>query len=142
MKKSAKKRVGRPPGRKAPHRPVVSARVPHELYEQIKREAASNGRTAGEELVYRAGQIYEWQQRFGDSLNMVAEAQRVAEAELEFTLDRNGWRWVHGIGGTGWFPPGVEPKRWLADNMNPPILEELLERAVTRALAKARSEGS
>ena len=142
MKKSAKKRVGRPHGRKAPHRPVVSARVPQELYEKIKHEAASNGRTAGEELVYRAAQIYLWRERFEEAQDMVTRARHVTEAELEITLDRYGWLWVDGTGGRAWFPPGVEPNRWLADNTPHKVLEELLERAATRALAKARSEAS
>jgi hypothetical protein len=56
VKKSGKKRVGRPPGRKAPRRPVLSARVPEDFYEEIKAAAQRSGRTMSEEIVWRARQ--------------------------------------------------------------------------------------
>jgi hypothetical protein len=54
----AKKRIGRPPGRKAPRRPVLSARVPLDFYEDIKASAQRNGRTASEELIFLARQQF------------------------------------------------------------------------------------
>ena len=54
MKKSVKRKLGRPPGRKAPRRPVISTRAPLEFYEAIKQAAQDSGRTISEELVWRA----------------------------------------------------------------------------------------
>jgi hypothetical protein len=56
VKKSGKKRIGRPPGRKAPRRPVLSARVPEDFYLAVKEAAQRSGRTMSEELVWRARQ--------------------------------------------------------------------------------------
>ena len=84
MPKTAKKKVGRPPGRKAPHRPVVSARVPESVYSEIKEAATAAGRTMGEELVWRAS---------SDNLRALL-------------ISRN-WKYVHGakFGAANWISP-------------------------------------
>jgi hypothetical protein len=142
MKKSVKKRVGRPPGRKAPHRPVVSARVPESLYERIKREARTAGRTVGEELVWRAEQIYEWQEKYREAKDVLDEASRVTAAGLQTTLRNKGWQTISGFGGYAWFEPGVSPGKWVVDNANREVVEEIIERATTRAVkAVLESQG-
>jgi hypothetical protein len=67
MTTRAKKRLGRPPGRKAPHRPVLSQRVPQELYDVIKTAAGKAGRTMGEEMVWRVERSFEWEKTLGDA---------------------------------------------------------------------------
>ncbi len=141
MRKVAKKRVGRPPGRKAPHRPVLSARMPQELYERVKTEAQAGGRTAGEELVLRASQHYEWQQRFGEARAVLAEAQRIKASNLRTAASEGGWQRVRGTSGIAWFEPGVDPNRWIADAASSqPVFEELLERALSRAVKAVLAE--
>ena len=61
MLQRAKKRIGRPPGRKAPPTPVLSQRVPQELYDMIKNAARTGGRTMGEEMLWRVALTFEWQ---------------------------------------------------------------------------------
>jgi hypothetical protein len=96
--KTGKKRVGRPRGRVAPHRPVVGARVPQALYDEIKAAAAAAGRTMGEELVARAerdgqygkvlGEIDQWKAKLRD------EQAQIQRGNLEVVLMRLNWKKV------------------------------------------------
>lgn len=54
-----KKRLGRPPGRKAARRPVLSTRVPEDFFQFIKQVAQSSGRTMSGELIWRARNSFE-----------------------------------------------------------------------------------
>jgi hypothetical protein len=56
VKKIAKKKLGRPPGRKAPHRPVLAARVPQDIFAAIQAAAQAAGRNMSEQLVWYARQ--------------------------------------------------------------------------------------
>jgi hypothetical protein len=149
-KKPVKKRVGRPPGRKAPHRPVVSARVPLELYERIRLEAQANGRTMGEELVQRASEIYEWRQEkeaiLANARQEAAEllgnahrsARKVIEGRLNQELESEGYLRVVGWNGAAWFEPGVDHIQWIdANSSRSEVLEQLIERAAERAVERA-----
>lgn len=136
MEKSAKKRPGRPPGRKAAHRPVVSARVPETLYAQIKEEARKNGRTMGEELVWRAERIAEWQNAFGEAQKLLADARQITANELRSRLQRDGWTPVTGVGGDAWFEPGTNPNQWFVSNTPQSVVEDIAERAAMRAIQK------
>lgn len=55
---SGKKRVGRPAGRKAPHRPVLSTRVPQSFYDELRTLAVKSNRTMAEELIWRVQQTF------------------------------------------------------------------------------------
>jgi hypothetical protein len=124
--KSARKKVGRPPGRKAPHRPVVSARVPESLYAEIREAAAAAGRTMGEELVWRA-----------------------TTANLKSLLLSSNWKHVHGarFGAANWISPDnhAYPKSGFigdaaaAESLNKQ-LEDSIERIITRAVKAALAE--
>jgi hypothetical protein len=136
MKRAAKKRVGRPPGRTAPHRPVVSGRVPEEFHKTITEAAQKSGRTISEELIWRAQQSFEWEKTFGNARKVLDDAKRVTAQNLPAQLRAAGYRYVSGIGGGAWFDPGVDAVAWIFDNSNRDVLEEMLERAATRALEK------
>jgi hypothetical protein len=79
MKKRTKKRVGRPRGRRAPHRPTLSTRVPQELYDSIKEAAREANRTMGQEVVRRV------QESFGTA---VGHSEARAVSEIKRTVDR------------------------------------------------------
>ena len=78
-----KKRVGRPPGRKAPRRPVISARVPLPYYEAIKQAAQFSGRTISEEVVWHTMQSLEGAKTLEgarkEAQQLVAEAMRAQQ---------------------------------------------------------------
>jgi hypothetical protein len=145
MKKAVKKRVGRPPGRRAPHRPVLSARVPAEDYAMVSKAAEASGRTVSEEAVWRIRQSFEWEKAFGETRAVLAEANetasKVAKASLEGELRRQGYIRHWGINGSAWFEPGVNTIQWIFGSFGPDtraLLEEMLERAATRAVEKVR----
>lgn len=98
MKQARKKRVGRPRGRVAPHRPVVGARVPQALYDEIKAAAAAAGRTMGEELVWRAEKAGEWSKAFGELEKWYArqreEQAEIARGNFKIVAMGRNWKWV------------------------------------------------
>jgi hypothetical protein len=111
MKKAGKKRVGRPSGRVAPHRPVVGARVAQALYDEIKAAAAAAGRTMGEELVWRAEKAGEWSKAFGEleewKTKLRDEQAQIARGNLEIVLMGLNWKKVRGVrfGDANWISP-------------------------------------
>jgi hypothetical protein len=128
MGKAAKRKVGRPPGRKAPHRPVVSARVPESVYAELKEAAAAAGRTMGEELVWRA-----------------------APANLQALLLSRNWKHVHGaqFGAANWISPDnhgypqtgfIDPAA-AAEPLNKQVAENTIERIIERAVKAALAAG-
>jgi hypothetical protein len=124
MAKSVKKkRRGRPPGRKAPWRPVLSVRVPEEDYAAFKAAAHVSGRTISEEVVWRARQSFEWEKQFGDVRRLLADAQRVISGQLRTAMVDAGYTPVHDFGGTVWHEP-----------------QSAVSEAVRRLLAGAREE--
>jgi hypothetical protein len=138
MAKSTKKRLGRPPGRKAPHRPVLStsARVSEELYAEVTQAAQKAGRTISEEVVWRTGNSFEWEKAHGDIRALMAQAERVAAEDLPARLRATGYQCVRGVGGAAWFEPGVNAAAWVVNNLNKDVIEEMLERAAVRALER------
>jgi hypothetical protein len=137
VEQHTKKRIGRPPGRTAPHRPVVSARVPKKLYAAIKGTARAAGRTVGEELIWRVERSFEWQQAFESIPALQAKARETIRQELKAALIEGGYHRVHAIGGSAWLEPGVDPANWIP-KLDPDMLEELLERAAARGAKLAR----
>jgi hypothetical protein len=111
MKKSVKKRVGRPAGRKAPHRPVLSARVPEEFYEEITRSARAAGRTLSEELVWRGRQAFEWEKARGTIQKWTEESRQALERGFEAALQEKGYLPIATDQGRIWLEPGMDTSR-------------------------------
>jgi hypothetical protein len=108
MAKSVKKRVGRPRGRKAPHRPVLSVRVPAEFYAEVTQAAQQSGRTISEEVIARARHSFEWEKTFGDARKLMADARRVMAGELRQAMIGAGYTPVVSSSGVLWAEPGSE----------------------------------
>ena len=49
---------------------------------------------------------------------MLAEAKKIAAANLPEALRQAGYKRVHGINGGAWFDPGVDAVAWIFDNSN------------------------
>jgi hypothetical protein len=141
MTKLAKKRIGRPPGRTAPHRPVVSARVPQELYDLITRTARASQRTMAEEVFWRVQKSYEDEAAQADARAILKRANEVAaegiKASLEAAMRQAGYTQVRGADGSAWFEPGVNHRTWLVDSLPHDAVEELLTRCSARAVKLA-----
>lgn len=140
MRTSAKKARGRPRGRTAPHRPVLSVRVPEELYEKVQKSARASGRTVSEEAVWRAQQSYEWEAAHGTAGAMLAEAKKVAaatvKAELERKLREHGYTKVRDTNGRSmWVESGAEPLQLFNDDTRA-LLQEMFNHAAERAIQK------
>jgi hypothetical protein len=109
--KRAKKRVGRPPGRTAAHRPVVAARVPQALYDELNAAAAAAGRTTGEQLVWGAKKAAEWEQAFGELREWQAKFREdnaaIQRGNVEAVLFALNWKKVRGatFGQPNWISP-------------------------------------
>jgi vacuolar-type H+-ATPase subunit H len=144
------RRSGRPKlpqASRAPHRPVLTMRVSAEVYAQTVEAARQANRKITEEAGYRLERSFVWERFFGEldkahvePDKIMNEATRVAAeiktGAIEERLSSSGYRRVYGTNGAVWFPPGVDSVQWIFDNSNRDILEELLERAASRALAK------
>jgi uncharacterized protein (DUF1778 family) len=145
---AVKRRVGRPPGRKTPHRPTLttSARVSAEIYERFVKAAQASGRTLSAEVIQRACEGLEWEKTRQDAQAMLAKAgqdaraiianaefvtEKTSKTELVKELQRRGYRYVRGVNGAAWFDRGVDSITWIAD---PALLDDLLDRAVARTL--------
>jgi hypothetical protein len=151
MKKAMKKRVGRPPGRTAPRRPVLStvlsARVSESFQAMVREAARASGRTISEEVIWRAEQSFVWERAHVDARSVLAEANSVAtknlEARLQEEMRRLGYTRIRGMNGAAWFEPGVNAIQWIFDSFDSSsraVLEEMLERAAARALEKLGRE--
>lgn len=144
MRTSAKKARGRPRGRTAPHRPVLSVRVPEELYETIQKSARTSGRTVSEEAVWRAQQSYKWEAAHRTAQAMLAETKRVTAAvqkgALEQRLREEGYTRVRDTNGRSmWIEHGAEPLQLFNDDTRA-LLQEMLNRAAERAIEKMRAQ--
>jgi hypothetical protein len=138
MAKPAKKRIGRPPGRRAPHRPVVSARVPQADYDEIVAAARASKRTMAEEVFWRVRKSFEAEKAQADARAILARAnetaKQIVKQEVEGVLRQAGYTQVHGMDGAAWFEPGVASIKWIADTLPQGLLEELFTRAAARAV--------
>lgn len=103
MRSSAKKVRGRPRGRRTPHRPVLSVRVPAELYEKIQESARRAHRTVSEEAVWSIEQGFALlatiedatahrERAFADANAILAAADRFASVDIEQLLERAATR--------------------------------------------------
>lgn len=155
MKSATKRKVGRPSGQRAPHRPVLAARVPAEDYDRITAAAKVSGRTVSEEAVWRIDQSFksqalvaelheqlaQWERAHKDAQTMVAKAkfvtEQTAQRQLEDELRRRGYTYVRGTSGAAWFDPGVDHIVWISEtSTGRKLIEALIERGATRALEK------
>ena len=76
-----------------------------------------------------------------DARAIVANAKFVTEKttreELKRELRRQGYTYVRGVNGAAWFDPGVDSINWIFEtSTSRELLEDMLERAATRALEK------
>lgn len=156
-----KRKVGRPPGRKAPHRPVLGARVPADVYEVIADAAKVSGRNMSEELIWRAlqsfaweteilelkDQLLTWQRAHKDAQTMLANAKHVieegAKKQLEDELRLRGYHFVRGVrpgdpNFGAWFPPGVDSMTWIYEtSTGRKLLESMVSRAADAGAERA-----
>lgn len=159
MNKSVKRKPGRPPGRKAPRRPVISARAPEALYLELREAAAAAGRTLGEELVWRAEKAGEWAKTFGEQqkwqAELRAENDEIRRGNLEAVLRRGNWKhvagaafgspnWIspenHNYQESGFFDPAAEAQQQGRAAQLNEHLEAALEKVVNRAVKAALAE--
>src|SRR6476646_3429356 len=97
MKKSkgAARRIGR-----VGRNPVIAVRVPAPLHHRITESAKTSGRSMSEEMAWLLARSFEWQEAFGDRVEMLRQAQadvdRMVRGNLEAEMRRRGWRPRHG----------------------------------------------
>jgi hypothetical protein len=138
LKKSVKKKIGRPPGRKAARRPVLATRVPEDFYETIRQAAQLSGRTLSEELIWRARQSFEWERQFGEGRKILDDACRVSEGILRQFMTDKGWTRISSSAGPLWAEPGV-PAVPLGGHLHPEV-EAAITKAVQQAFAEAKKK--
>jgi hypothetical protein len=119
--------------------------VSAEIHEKFVKAAEANGRTLSEEVTRRACQSFEWEAAHETAQAMLADitakAVRITEentqAQLERELRRRGYTLVRGVNGAAWFTPGTDSITWIFEtSTSRELLEDMLERAATRALEK------
>jgi len=117
-----KLRLGRPPGRKAPHRPVLSTvlsgRVDPEFLRQVKAAAKTAGRTVSEEVLFRVHESF--------------------EPRLDRQLLERGYTRIPTAQGVAWLEPGLLAPRWIVTSDD--ILQELVETAAVRVIEKTKEK--
>jgi hypothetical protein len=105
MAKSKMKRSIRPRGQN----PVIAVRVSAPLHKRITAAAKTSRKTMSEQMASMLERAFEWQDAFGDRLQMLreanAEAERIRRGILESELRRLNWRRQHGT--PYWVPPEV-----------------------------------
>ena len=127
MKKSAsKRRVGRPAGRKAPVRPVLSVRVPQELYDRIKIVASLSGRTVSEETVWQAQIAL----KIGDAQKTLSDIAHATQATLPAKMRQFGLKPVHAPFGTYWLEEGMPPLQHRLDSELTAAIVEAVKEAI------------
>jgi hypothetical protein len=127
MGKTAKNRVGRPAGRTAPHRPVVSARVPQELYDAITNAAHGSGRTISEEMIWQAQIALQ----IGDAQKFLSDIAHTTEDTLRAKMRAAGLKPIRSALGTYWLD---------GDDDMPPLkgrLDPEVKAAITDAVRDA-----
>jgi len=132
MEKPTKKRVGRPRGRITPHRPVLSARVSQELYDEITKAAKASRRTISEELVWQAQIALE----IGDAQKTLSDISHATEATLYAKMREAGWKVTHGAQGDYWAKEGAPPLQVRLD----PSMQAAITEAVREALKSAKGD--
>src|SRR5262249_28275751 len=140
----AKRRIGRPPGRTMPFKPVVSARVPQAHYDELVAAARASERTMAEEVFWRVRKSFEDEKAQVDARAILTRANetaaQVTKQKLQAAMREEGYRQVRGINGSAWFEPGVDAIAWIFDNNDSrDLIEELVKRAIKAAREEERS---
>jgi hypothetical protein len=86
--------------------PVIAGRVPESLHRLIKKAAKKSGRSMSDELAWRAGLSFEWEQKFGEARQLIADAYRVTAGTLRQAMIDAGYTPVSTSNGRAWFEPG------------------------------------
>ena len=143
MKKSVRKRVGRPPGRKAARRPVIATRVPLPFYETIKQVAQISGRTLSEELIWRTTQALEARDIVEDARKeareLLADARHVKEEAVLAELARTHTQIV-GSSGPYWIPKGAKPLQFGVGPEFQAAIDDAVDKSVKKAFAAAKGK--
>ena len=108
MKKTVKKKPGRPPGRKALRRPVLSTRVPLAFYETLKQAAQFSTRTMSEELIWRATQTFERDNILEETRKLLDDARRAQEGAFRELMSKMFTKETH-VTGVYWREKGTPP---------------------------------
>jgi hypothetical protein len=136
------KRVGRPmkpptPGKRA----TLSLMVSPKVKQRIDGAARAEGRSQSQEAERRIEMSYSYERALGEYQTALARLNQMLgqmkQGNTEQILRELGFQRVIGVGGSAWFEPGVNPARWVVDNANREVIEEMLERAATRGAVKA-----
>jgi hypothetical protein len=153
MKKSKKAtrvigRIGR--------NPVIAVRVPPPLHHRITESAKASGRSMSEEMAALLTRGFEWQDAFGDRVEMLSKAQdeinQMVRGNLEAEMRRKGWKPVHGS--PYWIDPEAAPKSGWVDPEAPlpsgwtdlgdiggADLDQIVEKLAEVIKAKVRTPG-
>jgi hypothetical protein len=111
-----KLKTARPIGRIG-RNPVIAVRVPPPLHHRITESAKTSGRSMSEEMSFLLARAFEWQQAFGDRVEMLdqakAEIDRMVRGNLEAEMRRAGWKPLHGT--PYWSRPGAAPPSGFVD---------------------------
>jgi hypothetical protein len=85
--KKARRPVGRPRGRKAEHRPVLTLRIGKGLYDRLKESVRTTNRSMAEELTFRANQHYDWEPLIREMGAMSGSASLTFTPRANLTLE-------------------------------------------------------
>ncbi|OLB72047.1 MAG: hypothetical protein AUI16_21430 [Alphaproteobacteria bacterium 13_2_20CM_2_64_7] len=135
------KRIGRPmkppaPGARAP----MSLLVRPQLKRRIEQLAERSGTTLAAEAERLLQTALNYERVLGDHQTALARLGQMRQGLREQILREDGFQRVTGLSGSVWFEPGVSPGKWIVDNANPEVIEEMLERAATLGAVKALQE--
>ena len=130
-KRGAKKRVGRPEGK----RPVIAMRIDPDLYKKLAQSAAKRKIPIAADAANRLEQSFQWDQTAEGQKKLVADHQDVIAKGKEAAMQE--WRIQPVVGRDGLFVDidKIKPHEMVALN---PALESLIEQVVLRTLEKAR----
>jgi hypothetical protein len=135
---TARKRVGRPMKPPVPgKRTTITLMVSHELKRRVDGGARQSGRSQSQEAERLLQMAFNYERVLGEYQTALARLGQMKQGHTEQILRELGWQRVTGVSGHAWFEPGVNPARWVVDNANREVIEEMLERAATRGAVKA-----
>ncbi|MET4513724.1 hypothetical protein [Bradyrhizobium sp. I1.7.5] len=151
MKKAKK---ARPIGRTG-RNPVIAVRVTPALHNRITESAKISGRSMSEEMAALLTRGFEWEQAFGDRVNMLeqarAEIDRMVGSNFKAEMRRRGWKPLHGT--PHWIDPeaaAITPSGFvdptvMADNLTLGAalnsnLDDMIDKIADRIARKLKPE--
>jgi hypothetical protein len=129
--KAAKKKIGRPVGR----RPLLNLRVDQSLHDRLSQAAAASNRTVAEETVRLLYLSLEWTGAEAEVRKWRDENMAALKNGFKAALRQAGYQAVQDINGTFWAEPGMDTGKFTG--VINPAIEDALERIVERAMRKA-----